>query len=187
MKYNGTRIAGRAPAPRNPITRANATRQSTPTLAIAAYCYRCQGGREADKRTLLDLRREVRDCGTRRCALWSVRPYRSPDRIEEDLRIAGSRDERGWSASEEHPARPALLQRALERPANRRAAVEANCWLCRGAGDDGERETKLVIRDCRSRQCHLWPYRPFRHLKDAPEDLPEPSESATTPVDLEAT
>ena len=63
------REAGIVPVRLNPIERA-AQNPSSLRLAITAKCCECLGGEDAR-----NIRREIRECTSRKCPLYPVRPY----------------------------------------------------------------------------------------------------------------
>lgn len=60
----------------------------------------------------------------------------------------------------EKPVRLDPLEKARKNPKSLRAAVNAKCWECVGAGwDPGPRR---AIRECTITKCPLWPVRPYQ-------------------------
>lgn len=63
------REQGIQPERLNPIERA-ARNPNSLRLAVTAKCYECLGGDDTP-----NVRREIRDCTSRKCPLYPVRPY----------------------------------------------------------------------------------------------------------------
>ncbi len=55
------------------------------------------------------------------------------------------------------------IQKALRDPTSLRAAINAKCWDCVGAGAD--KNPRGLIRDCGVARCSLYPVRPFQETK----------------------
>lgn len=68
------RAAGETIVQLNPAQRA-AKNPTSRSLAIAAKCYDCTGGSNADG----GYRRCIRECPSTRCALYAFRPYQPND------------------------------------------------------------------------------------------------------------
>ena len=123
-------------------------------LAIAARCAQCENG--FDDTGYHD---RVRACPITSCPLHPVRspqPNQADDELPED------------SEAEPREAEPDLgtgksfdpVARAREKPASRRLAVRAYCWLCMGGGKNVN--TQNMIRDCPTENCTLHHRRPYK-------------------------
>lgn len=62
----------------NPVQRyrSEGGRKSTPMMAIAAFCYTCQGG-SSDGDAVRKVQAAVRDCSQKDCVLWSHRGWKT--------------------------------------------------------------------------------------------------------------
>jgi hypothetical protein len=72
----------------------------------------------------------------------------------------------GW-----RPERLDPIAKAYRNPTSLRMAVNGKCWDCQGAGADPG--CKEAIRDCRAKDCTLWPVRPYQNLGAADEEGPD--------------
>lgn len=69
----------------------------------------------------------------------------------------------GWK-----PGRIDPIAKAHRNPTSLRLAINGKCWDCQGAGADPG--CKEAIRDCRAKDCTLWPVRPYQNLGAADEE-----------------
>jgi hypothetical protein len=54
-------------------------------------------------------------------------------------------------------------ERARRNPKSRRLAINAMCWQCFGSG--GDPNTRKSIRECTSKTCPLYQFRPYQRGK----------------------
>lgn len=111
-------------------------------LIVRARCYQCEnGGSDAG------YKERIAACDVRRCALWSVRPYKQPGEKPEAL------------IPIEQVAYGDHHGQALAQPGMRRQAINGYCHDCQG----GKRElnTMRAVHDCATSDCALWLARPL--------------------------
>jgi len=109
-------------------------------FSVRARCWECVAGDDDSGGVA-----RIAECGTRTCALWSVRPYKQKDEPLPEP-YAGKVEKGDF----------ALI--ALQRPGQRGPAVRGYCHSCCG----GKREvnTTRAVSDCPVSTCSLWLVRP---------------------------
>lgn len=134
----------------NPLAKARKN-PANRRLAIAAACYRCQGGKITDEITNQAIAAEIRNCDSiELCLLWHQRPYRTQEQRKADQAAVA--------------ALPKTLNNIIDgarsRPRSRASAIRAKCYDCVGRNDDPN--PRRTVRECTVTGCPLIHCRPWR-------------------------
>lgn len=106
------------------------------TAAIKSTCQSCIG--------FEDVRRQIKTCGEKGCALYSWRPYSNSKPVPITLEGVPTSKRRLVSCA--HKSRP--------------AAIKLKCMQCMGGVDAPK--VPALIRECATVACPLWPHRPYQ-------------------------